>query len=146
MSRDPEGESVAGECLLKALRSFDPAKGTPIAAYVVRCVRLGVMDFNRSKSRRRDQLMPEEYWYNEVYDSGDIAGAVPTNSEKEGARRYGYRTYEEEAELPISQEEWRLLTERYVDRVPMDVLARRRNTTVYQLKKALHAAVSRFTK
>lgn len=144
MWNDPEGESVAGECLLNAIRSFDPGNGTPIQAYIMHCVKMGVLDAQRRKSRRREVLKDSMYW-EEVYDFGGAA-AAPANAERSSDVHRRYCTYSESAELLVSQEDWTLLVERYIDKIPIDVIARRRNTTVYRARKLLHGAAARFKK
>ncbi len=163
---DPEGESIAGEALLQALQSFDPTRGVPIKAYVVACVKLNILYHKRKAALRHDIIMPEAYW-KEVYDFGG-AGLAPhglgtftyTQAKRDNTPecrsqtyyietedtplRRRYQTYEEEVDLPVSFEDWHLLHEHYIDKFPLDVIARKHNTTVYNIRKLLAAAKDRY--
>jgi hypothetical protein len=50
---------------------------------------------------------------------------------------------EDSEQLDIPMEDWQLLVESYIDRWPMDVIARRHGVTVYRIKKQLTGALSR---
>jgi hypothetical protein len=50
---------------------------------------------------------------------------------------------DEVTELLVSNADWMLLWEHFVDKWPLDVIARRHDTTVYGIRKQLGAAEAR---
>lgn len=115
MSQDPEMASIAGSAALRAARSYNGQ--VPIQRWVALCVKRQVWDYWRRNAKRREEQKELGWWTEEIctYDE-----AKPT------------------AELP--QPELQLLTEYYIDKWPLDVLARRHDTTIYGVRKLLKAA------
>lgn len=113
LTRDPEGESLAGLAAWYAYRTFDPTKNVPWRRWVAICV----------KGHLRD------YWkYKRTESWVETTTIAPMDSE------------------PIDellQTDWQLLVESFIDKWPMDVIARRRGITIYQVKYMIRAAVAR---
>lgn len=119
MSRDPEVESLAGEACWRATESFDPALGVPIRRYIALCVKRAVWCYWRQvKLRLRDTQNDAAY-----------AAEAPQFHDEP---------------LRIPHEDWRLLYEHHVEKLPLYILARQRRLTVYAVKRALDAAEGRF--
>jgi DNA-directed RNA polymerase specialized sigma subunit len=117
--QDPEMGSIAGNALLRATRTHDPSKVT-LKAYIRVCVKMEAMDYGRRKSKRREEFHEEPFW----------------EGVQETAPCF-------EAEIPVSQEDWQLLCEYYIERWPYDVVARRHGVTTYRIRRMLKAAVNR---
>ncbi len=120
MSVDVETQSIAGVSARRAVDTFDPTLGVPIKRHIARCVKMDIWSYWRKIKHRREE-QKESMWWEEVWCFD-----------------------EPEEELRVSTDDWQLLHEHYTDRWPMDVIARRRNTTIYQIKKMLRAAEQRF--
>jgi DNA-directed RNA polymerase specialized sigma24 family protein len=114
---DPEAESLAGAALLHALRTYDGR--IPLRRWVARCVKLWIWHYWRKMKVR-------EPW---------------SRTAEEGAFEYAaceHEFYVDEG--PLSDEEWQILCERYVDAWAEDVIARRRDMTVYRVRKVIAEA------
>ena len=130
MGADPELESIADEALTYALRGWDPSKG-PIEPRVVHMVKQAVICHWRKMSIRIK------------------AGPLPTRHRNEsvGDDREECIVPEEpphDTELVVSPYDWTLLWEHHQQRVPLDVMAKLRHTTVSVVKAAIKAAEDRF--
>lgn len=113
MSKDPEMDSVAAVAAWKATTSYDGR--IPFEAWVATCTKRDVWYYWRKEARHKmDQL---------EYD-------VPS-------------THEEGEELDISREDWRLLVEYYVEKLPLDVLARKYSTSKLRVRRMIQGAVDR---
>lgn len=118
--QDPEAESVAGEALLNAMRTFDETKGN-YRQWIARHVKLGVWDFMRRFQARHSETRAEGWWeylYNDETDYTDIP-------------------------LPIPRADWELLVEYYLEKVPLDVVAKVRDVSVYRVRKMMEAATEK---
>lgn len=121
MSRDPEVLSIAGMALLKAIRTFEPARNVPIKLWVARCVRIDVWHYWRKvKVRKVVELKDGDWW--------DRAVAMPV----------------ELPDFELDPADWRLLTEKHILKWPNDVIAREHDTTIHYVRKMLKAAEERF--
>jgi DNA-directed RNA polymerase specialized sigma24 family protein len=114
MSKDPEVESIANAIVVRALRTYDFS--IPLKRWVARLVKMAIWDYWRELKRRREVSMSEEWW-EEVYDKQTEA-----------------------VELPVEGEELQMLCEKHLEKWCLDVIARRHNTTVYQVKRTIREA------
>ena len=115
MSKDPEVESIAGNALLRALRTYDGR--VHLYGWISVCVKMEVRDFWRRHNRIK--FMPETWWEN-VYE------------------------VEEPATIDMDPYYWQILCEKYLEKWPLDVVARRHGKTVYRIRKDLEAAITAF--
>lgn len=111
--------SIAGKALWWAIRTFDESKNVPLKRWIARCVKQGVWSYWRQIRVRPDRL---------ATDTG--LEDVPENREHP-------------EDLPISREDFKLLIEYYVEKWPLDVVARRYGVGLHTARKMLKAAVSR---
>lgn len=116
MFNDPEADSIAGWALLRALRSFDSTKCS-VEGYVAHCVKTDVKHYWRKLKVRRVVVLGGE-----DFDPGTVD------------------SYTEDVLTPL---EWKLLIEKYELRWPHDVVARRNNMSVSQVRRMLAAAVDK---
>ena len=117
-SKDPEAESVMHEAVLKAVRAFDPAKQVPLKKWVALVVERDVWCYGRKQKRRAECVEPEI-----LADTLIAPEWVP--------------------EPDIHPADWQIVYERYVKKLPIDVIARVRLITVYEAQKLLKAAEAR---
>ena len=120
---DIEAESAAGNALFRALRTYDGR--VSIRGWIAYCVRVEVKDWWRrfhytsAKMTRTVQHQTDAFW---------LRVDAP-----------------EQEEVSAFQEDfpfyWTLLVERFLEKVPLDVLARQRNTTVKVVKQNLDIGV-----
>lgn len=116
MSNDPEVESLACITAWRSLALFDPTRGVPLERWVKRNVKVAVWDYWRKLKRRREEHLDPEQW------------------ERKEA--------EEDYEELIAQPTLQLLTERYIDRWPLDVLASRHGISAAEVKRHLKSALA----
>ena len=118
-SSDPETKSLAGESLLRACRTYDPERCPELLGWIGFVVKIDTMHWLRKvKVRKVVELAPAEWW----------------------EHRCCFDRCTEDVLTPL---EWKLLTEKYELRWPLDVVARRNQLTVYTLKKLLAAAAAK---
>jgi hypothetical protein len=139
-SSDPEIGSLAGAALRRATESYDPYRGlTAEAAALVRVmpedikqqflippkrwvaivVKQYVKDYWRKKSKHKEEQCSELWW--------SIVA-----------------TFDESEEELVCQADWMLLYEKYIDRWPWDVVARRHGWSMKEARAAVNGAVQRF--
>lgn len=119
MPRDCEAESLAGEAALRALRTYDPGRAVPMERWISICVRTDVWCYWRQRSRQSETFHDEQWWE----ENEPVAPEV------------------DEVELPC--QDWQILVETYIQRWPIDVVARERGISVYAARKLLRAAEAR---
>lgn len=117
MWNDVESESVAGEALVYALRTYDPEKGD-FKRWVARHTKLTTWDYMRRFKARHSETRAEEFW-ELLYEAKDDFTDIP---------------------LPIPRDQWELLVEYYLENVPLDVVAKLRNVSVYRVRKMMDQA------
>lgn len=115
MSRDPEAESLANMTVLLAVRSYDGR--IPLERWVAACVKRNIWHMWRKGKRRPKATDP---WLLEAVSMDD-----PPEDSK------------------LSDFEWRIVCEKYVDKWADDVIARRNGLTLYEVRKLLKFAVRR---
>jgi DNA-directed RNA polymerase specialized sigma24 family protein len=119
MSRDPEAESLAGVAAWSAHREFDGTRNVPYKRWIAVCVRMAVYHHWRKRARRPEETRQDLFW-EDVYSLDEI-------------------------DLDSTwTEDFQLLTESFVDRWPLDVIARRHGMTVYAVRKRLAEAKEQF--
>jgi DNA-directed RNA polymerase specialized sigma24 family protein len=136
MSKDPEVESLAGVAAWRAVRTYNPLLNVPMERWVARCVKTEVWCYWR-KLRCRPITLKDDTWWESVHCVIGAEDAPP--NPRLGAKR----VKPEAEELPIPREDHQLLCEYYLDKWPLDVLARRHEVTIPRVKKLLRAAVAR---
>lgn len=119
MSKDPEVESVANFATLSALRSFNEEKGLSLKQWIAVCVKRGVWELWRKESKHK-QVQKTEVWWERVVEVAPI-----------------------ESEPCAPPVDWLYLVEYYIDKVPLDVMAKQHKTTVYQVRQILNSALQR---
>lgn len=120
MWKDPEAESLAGEVVLNALRAYDGR--IPPERWVAICVRNAVWDAWR-KLRDGHTELKEGTWWEGVF-------VLPDDLDT--------------SELQMPQADWQLLCEHLEEKVPLDVLARRRGISLYAVRQQVADAVEKF--
>lgn len=121
MTDDPEADSLANMGTFRAIRSWDESKNVPIERWIALVVKQEVWCYWRQLARRKETTKSETWW-SEVFTVDD-----------------------QEPEYEIAQADLQLLTEYYVEKWPLDVVAKRHPEigSVHYVKKAINAAVSR---
>lgn len=120
MSSDPEMGSIAGIALHRAVSTYDDTRGVPLKRWIARQVKIGVWNYWRRVRDRHEEHQSEVWWGGVfVMDTPEIQ------------------------ELPIPAFDWKLLCEYYIEKWPLDVVARRYDTTVYGARKLLRQAEAR---
>lgn len=117
--KDPELESLAGMCALRAIRSFDPKHNVPEKRWIARIVRVRIWDYWRKMAKLREENFSEVWWEKSVYI-------------------FPEKLYDE-----LGPVDFKLLYEYYVEKWCLDVVARRADITEYEAKKRIRAAVAR---
>ena len=120
MGRDPELESVAGEALTYALKSFDASLGVPEKRWIALKVKQSVWCYWRSRKIRPSETK-EEVWWERVVD------LAPSDTK-----------------LIVSPEDWQLLCEKHLEKWPNDSIAKRHGWSMRRAKAELEAALQRF--
>lgn len=114
---DIEAESAAGIALHRALETYDGR--IKLKSWVAYCVRVAVRDWWRrfhytsAKMQRTVQHKADAFWFRI---------SAPEQEE----------VIEFQEQFPFY---WKLLVERYIEKQPLDVLARDRSTTVAVVKQ-----------
>lgn len=117
MSGDPEMESIAGSAAWRAVRTYRVEKG-PLKRWIARCVKTQVWCYWRAmKLRRTDQVEPEE-----------LEEAIAPAAEEP---------------LGICYFDYKMLYEHYIDRLPLDVMARKYDTNKRGVRRMLDTAIER---
>lgn len=120
---DIEAESAAGNALNRALNTYDGR--TSIKGWVSYCVRVEVRDlwrrfhYTSAKMTRTIQHKADVFW---------LRIGAPDNEE----------ISEFQKQFPFY---WTLLVERFIEKLPLDVLARDRSTTVKIVKQNIETGV-----
>jgi DNA-directed RNA polymerase specialized sigma24 family protein len=123
MSRDPEAESYAHSATIRAIDTYRPATNVPFKRWLARCVKIAIWNWWRSIQRRHEDVVGGGIWDVNVIDN------IETQS----------------ADLPIPREDWEFLHSYYIDRWPLDVMARRYGrVSVYAIKQRIRDTVARF--
>lgn len=124
MSRNPDAEECVGEVTWAALRSYDAERGLTLKQWVCCCIKRAVWDYWRKEARRKLHFASNcsDVWWE---------------------RAVKHEVHSEEIAPPL---DWMYLVEHYIDRVPLDVMAKTRNTTVYQVRLVLERALERLSK
>lgn len=120
MTKDPEGQSIAGMATLCAIRSFRSELEVPIERWVALNVRHQIWCHWR-KLRARP--------FARTHDTDGLDASCEDEP------------WEEET---LSVEDRILLFEHYVDRWPLDVIARRHCTTIHRIRRQIAAATARY--
>lgn len=115
MCRDPEMESIAGSSAWRAILAFDGSR--PFKSFLRVVVRKDVWCYWRREAKRREELKSAVWW------------------ENEGPAVYQQTT------LDISDPAWRLLVCYYMERWPLDVVAKRMSCTKKEAKGYIAQAV-----
>ncbi len=114
MSRDPEVESIAGEAVVYAMRSYDPSKGLTDLQWTSYVTRQHVWQYWRSRACRPLELAAE------------------------------LEPLCEDDEVTEDHPDFQLLVERYIDGVAEWSLARRYGVSTYAMHQRVEAAKARF--
>ena len=119
MYKDPEAESLAGQAAWRAFRTFDDSKKVPYKRWIARCVREDIWGYWRKlKVRPMERL-------------GEAEVEVPESPH-------------DDSELLVSTLDFQLLYEKYIEKWPMDVIAKRHGLSVHYAKQFVSIAQQRF--
>lgn len=138
--RNPaDADDISNEAGRRAHVTYDPVRGVPLRRWVAYVTKRDVWAMWRRNAKRKEVQKGEMWWeYQCTTEWKSSAG------EKHGRVRYHFTPQRPSVEEGvISPEDWVLLYSRFVDKWPEDVIARRNNTTIYQVRKRLKAALSR---
>lgn len=120
MLKEPiEANSIAGSAAERAIRTYDGR--IPIKRWIALCVKRQVWGHWRQKARKNECQKADSWWAEAVY------------------------IHEEDILEGMDQADIQLLSEYYVEKWPLDVVARRHSVSIFRARKMIHAAVSRFT-
>lgn len=120
---DPEAESAAGSALLRAVRTYNGT--TSLKGWVSYCVKMSVRDWWRrfhytsGRMQKTVQHKADVFWLKIKAPKGD---EVEEFQEK-------YPFY------------WTLLVERFLEKLPVDVIARQRNTTMTAVRSNIEKGI-----
>lgn len=124
--KDPEAESIANEAAWRAYTSYrDPAEHTgnyTEEGWIALLTKQAVWGEWRKQAALKRNNEPTDGWWEDVIATTD----------------------EPVSEDAASREDWQLLCEYYVDRWPLDVVAREHKTSQTHIKRKLAAALQRF--
>jgi hypothetical protein len=121
MSKDPEALSIANKAGWNAYRTFDSTRGVPWKRWVAACTKRAVWYMWRSQARGRTELRNEVWW-----EKNAISFDEPSD------------------ELRIPTWDWQLLCMYYIDRWPLDVVAKRTNDSIAGVREKLANARRKF--
>jgi DNA-directed RNA polymerase specialized sigma24 family protein len=127
MSRDPEVESLAGLAAWRAFQTYDATK-SHWTTWTGRLVKQEVIMYWRHLKYRRETQMSQIKSPTEEYSSFDGCVMDPVI---------------EDSHEKLVDGDWQLLCEYYIDRYPLDVVARRNNMSLHTARKTIAAAVAR---
>lgn len=134
MTRDPEGDSLANLAAWRAMTSFKPEKKVPLKRWIAICVRTHIHYYWRSRARHPEQQfsqVSEEAWESmHIYTS--------TGSSELEAK---LTAPEEPEELPMTRYDWQLLYENFVDRIPLDSIAKKRGISLKAARALVQSAI-----
>jgi DNA-directed RNA polymerase specialized sigma24 family protein len=125
MTQDPEGLSLANQAAWRAFRTYDPSLGVPMKRWVARLVKLDIWCYWRTRKdcRTREGQLNSDWWMN------------------------AYTVLPEESDLPeklgLSQLDWQILVEKFVEEWPYDVVAKMHGCTTSGMKRHIKALVAR---
>jgi len=119
MNKNPEMEEVACLAAWKAVRTYDPSRAVPFKRYLALLVKRRVYDWQGDR-RRQPKTQTDEWW----------AANEPAIQMLVAADEYSA--------------DFQMLVEYYIDKWPLDVLARRHGVSIYKVRKLLRAATARF--
>lgn len=146
MSQDPEVDSLAGEAAWRALYTYDQSKNVKLSWWIAQLTKQSVQYYWRrmAKLREREKLM-DELWWQEQSNIGRVA--------ETSGRKHAYVdgdnltlrlvTDGEELQYDVKREDWQLLIESFIQRWPLDVIAREHGVTIGTARKMRAAAISR---
>lgn len=127
LTRDPEALSIAGEAVLHAQRTWDPAGGTSQRQWIALTVRSRVGSYARTRACRPLELVDPALMAHPTEERPEVA---PLDTDDEPSE--------------YDPDEFRLLAEKYIDRRPDWSLARQYGCTEHQIRKRVAAATARF--
>lgn len=118
--RDSDAESVASEAVNNALNTFNAERGT-LPRWIALHVRQAIWDEWR-KLRDRHSQFASDGWWEAIYTLDDPVSDAPR----------------------VCDADWQLLVEYYVDKWPLDVVAREHGVSTYRVRRMIAAATERF--
>lgn len=116
--KDADAEDAALAATMRCILTFDPSRNVPIKRWLARLVKQAII--HRWRRLRRMHLEPVSEWFMET-----VVEVPPLDCEE-------------------STEDYVLLYENFVDKWPIDVIARRRGWSIPRTRRMLAAAKSRF--
>lgn len=114
-----EANSIAGSAAERAMRTYDGS--IPVKRWIALCVKRQVWGHWRQKARRQECQKAETWWVEAVF--------VTPSDQLEG----------------VAQADLQLLTEYYLEKWPLDVVARRYSVSIFRARKMIRGAVARLT-
>lgn len=151
MSRDPEVLSLAGLAAWKAQQTFNEDKNVPEKRWIALIVKQHIWGYWRELKSRREvpfgdimDTVAEGSFTKVGFKRGDDDESIRLKSAAANFEPTIMADYSlDDAKLDIAPEDWKILEENYVYKWPLDVIAKRNNITLYELRKRLAAAKSR---
>ena len=128
MSQDPEVLSIAAEAMLYMVRKYDPTRNVPIKVWIAMGIKQYIWCYWRkmAKQKVRESQMPD-FWWDKVIETNDGSVVVDCLNDED-------------------RETVQMLFENRIEKWCIDVVARRHNITVYELRKRFRASESRLRK
>lgn len=140
MSKDPEVDSVAGEAAWRALYTYDLARNVKLSWWIAHLTKQAVICYWRQLSalRKKERLYDQQFW-----EEQSDHGRFPTTKMRYADDNVANRIPREDADAPISQDDWQLLVESFILQHPLDVIARDRRISITQARAMRRAAIAR---